>query len=283
MIIVKLKGGLGNQLFQYAFGKYFSIKNNVEFKIDNGINSNKQDTYRRYLLDNFNIKAELATKEEVLKAKYPLGIISKIWRGFKSKILKIYNIGWSPKILKSKVKYFDGFWQSYKYLDPIKDVLLEEITPKESIENKYSNLISEINNSNSVSIHIRRGDYVNDKKTKSAHLTFGMEYYTEAIKTIKEKVGNPVFYIFSDDIEWVKENFKIDSSTVFVSKPDIKDYEELIIMSKCKYNIIANSSFSFWGAWLNQNPNKIVIAPKKWNNKYTKQYKDLLPPEWIKI
>ena len=105
MIIVKIKGGLGNQLFQYAFGKYFSIKNNVEFKIDNGINSKKQDTYRKYLLDNFNIKAEIATKEEIVSAKYPLGIISKIWRGFKSKILKIHNIGWNPKILKSKAKW----------------------------------------------------------------------------------------------------------------------------------------------------------------------------------
>jgi hypothetical protein len=277
MIIVKLKGGLGNQLFQYTFGKYFSIKNNVEFKIDNGINSNKQDTYRKYLLDNFNIKEEIATEEEVASAKYPLGIISKIWRGFKSKILKIHNIGWNPKILKSKVKYFDGFWQSYKYLEPIRDTLLKEITLNEPVEN---NLIP---NSNSVSIHIRRGDYVDDKKTKSAHLTFGMEYYNEAIKIIKEKIENPVFYVFSDDIEWVKENFKIDSPTVFVSKPEIKDFEELMIMSKCKHNIIANSSFSFWGAWLNQNPNKIVIAPKKWNNIYQKEYKYLLPEEWIKI
>lgn len=283
MIIIKIKGGLGNQLFQYAFARFLSVQKNIDVKIDNGINSNKQDTYREYGLGYFNITLELSSKEESLKTKYPLGIISKILRGIQIKILKIHNIGWNKNILKSKQKYLEGYWQSYKYLDPIRDILLKELTLKEPIENKYGEVIEQISSTDSVSIHVRRGDYANDPKIQAIHQTFGLEYYEEAIKIIRGKISKPTFFVFSDDIEWVKQNLKIDFPTIFVSGPKIKDYEELVIMSRCKNNIIANSSFSFWGAWLNQNPNKIVIAPKKWNNKNPDDFKDLLPPEWIKI
>jgi hypothetical protein len=283
MKIIKIKGGLGNQLFQYAFARYFGIQNKIEVKIDNGVNTNKQDTYRQYSLENFNITLPLASQEEVQKNKYPYGIFSKLMRGIKAKIFRIYNIGYKPNILKTKENYLEGFWQSYKYLDPIRDTILKEISLKEPIENKYTELLEQISNSNSVSMHIRRGDYINNPKTKSAHYTFGMEYYKQAIKIIKDKISNPNFFVFSDDIDWAKENIQTNSPTTFVSNLEIKDYEELFIMSKCKHNIIANSSFSFWGAWLNQNPNKIVIAPKKWNNKYQSEYRDLLLSDWLKI
>jgi hypothetical protein len=283
MKIVKIKGGLGNQLFQYAFGRDFNIKKNIEIKIDNGINTNKQDTYRQYELDNFNITLPIATKEEVKKNKYPLGVISKLQRGFEIKILKKYNIGYAEKILDTKEQYLEGFWQSYKYLESIKEVLLKEITLKEPLGEKYREILKQIEESDSVSIHVRRGDYINNPQTKKDHYTFGTEYYNKAIKIIEEKILKPVFFVFSDDIEWVKQNLKTDYPTIFVSNSQTKDYEELIIMSKCKHNILANSSFSFWGAWLNQNPNKIVIAPQKWNNKYQQEYKDLLPANWLKI
>ena len=283
MVIVKIKGGLGNQIFQYAFARFLSTQKNIEVKIDNGVNSNKQDTYREYGLGYFNITLKLSSKEESLSTKYPLGILSKIWRGIQIKILKIHNVGWNKNILNSKEKYFEGYWQSYKYLEPIRDVLIKELTLKEDIETKYKVVLNQISDTDSVSIHVRRGDYANDPKTKAVHQTFGLEYYQEAIKIIGEKISKPTFFVFSDDIEWVKQNLKIDFPTIFVSGPQIKDYEELIIMSKCKNNIIANSSFSFWGAWLNQNPNKIVIAPKKWNNGNPEDYKDLLPKEWIQI
>jgi len=283
MIIIKIKGGLGNQLFQYAFARFLSLQKDIEVKIDNGINTNKNDTYRQYSLNNFNITLSLASREEVLKAKYPLGIISKIWRITKIKILKVHNVGWNKNIINSKESYMDGYWQSYKYLDPIRSILLKEISLKEPIKNKYKELLNQISNTDSVSIHIRRGDYVNDPKTKAAHYTFGLEYYQEAVKIIAGKIPAPTFFVFSDDIEWVKKNFKSIFPTIYVSNAQIKDHEELMIMCECKNNIIANSSFSFWGAWLNKNPNKIVIAPKKWNNIYPKKYKDLLPKEWIQI
>jgi hypothetical protein len=278
MIIVKLKGGLGNQLFQYAFGRRMSIFRHEKLKLDKDILGEKGDTYRYYGLDNYNIKADIASKEEVQKFKYPLGLFSKFLRFLKGKVLKIYHVGYEPELLKSKSIYLDGYFQSYKYLEPIKNDLLKEITLKEPIENKYFDLLQKINNNNSVSIHIRRGDYINNND----YCTYGLEYYNEAIKIIKEKISDPIFFVFSDEITWAKENFKLNN-IFFVSSPAMKDYEELILMTKCKHNIIANSSFSFWGAWLNKNPDKTVIAPKKWCNKFIKEFRDLLPVSWIRI
>ncbi|MFA5131374.1 MAG: alpha-1,2-fucosyltransferase [Patescibacteria group bacterium] len=283
MLIVKLQGGLGNQLFQYAFGRRLAIIRNEELFLDTRGLENNRVIKREYGLAPFAIKAELAPKDLSLKTEYPLGLISKLLVLFAQKVLRIFYIGYEPQLLKSKAKYFSGFFQSYKYINPIRSELLNEIKLKKELGDKYSDLLREIANTNSVSLHVRRGDFISDPKTAAAHQAYSFDYYTEAIKLISSKLNNPAFFIFSDDINWVKENLKISSSVIFVSAPSTRDFEELILMSKCKHNIIANSSFSFWGAWLNQNPDKIVIAPKKWNNVYESEYKDLLPQAWLKI
>ena len=279
MIIVKLKGGLGNQLFQYAFGRFLAVKNNAEVKFQ-FLLIDKGDTQREYKLDKYNTVAKIATKDEVEKMN---GMITKIVKLINTKIFKRYNTGYEPSVLKATNGYMEGFWQSYKYLEPIRDTLLNEITLREPIEKKYQELLNKIENNDSVSLHGRRGDYVNDPKTKKMHNTFGLEYYENAIRIIGEKIPEPIFFVFSDDIEWVKENIKINFTTTFVSDPNMKDHEELMIMSKCKHNIIANSSFSWWGAWLNKNPNKIVIAPQKWFNNLSMSTDNLIPESWLKI
>ena len=256
MIIIKLKGGLGNQLFQYAFGLLLADKRGEELKIDNRSLGAKTDTYRSYSLDNFKISTPLASDSEIKKYQPRLAFFNKIY----NKIFKNYHIGYEEKFLNTKASYIEGFFQSYKYLE-----LLKELSLKKDIDYKIAD--------NSVAVHIRRGDYVNNP----AHFVCDLKYYQNAFKLIKEKVASPVFYIFSDDIAWAKENL------IFVSRPEIKDFEELILMSRCKNNIIANSSFSFWGAWLNTHNDKIVIAPDKWNNEFPNDYKDLLPPTWFQI
>ena len=275
MITVNLKGGLGNQLFQYAFGRRLSLLRQEELVLD--LDGLKADTVtkREYALEPF----KLSEKIKTVNSGHKVSLLSVL----KKKILKQYNIGYNPKLLHSKDTYLEGFFQSYKYLDPIRGVLLEEVSLVESIDSKYQSLLSKIAECNAVSVHIRRGDYVNDAKTKLAHYTFGLEYYQKAFEIIFKKIDSPVFFVFSDDIEWAKDNLSLGTEAVFVSNPEIKDYEELIIMSRCKNNIIANSSFSFWATWLNQNADKVVIAPKKWNNLYNKAYKDLLPDNWLKI
>ncbi|MEI6528159.1 MAG: alpha-1,2-fucosyltransferase [bacterium] len=282
MVIIKLKGGIGNQLFQYAFGRLFSITNKTEVKYYFPEVEGK-DTQREYELGSFNCHIDLASTKDLEDSPFNRKPLCKIYRKIKDKLLGHHHIGYDKKSLATKEKYLEGFWQSYKYLEPIKEILFKEITPKEPIEEKYSELMELISQSNSVSLHIRRGDYVNDPKTKKHHLVFGLEYYADALKVISEKIPDPKVFVFSDDKEWAKKNLQVSLPTYYVSQPGMKDYEELLIMSKCKHNIIANSSFSFWGAWLNQNAGKIVIAPDKWNNKYDKEYRDLLPPDWIKI
>ena len=287
MLIIKLKGGLGNQLFQYAFGRLIALKRWEELKLDKDILGQRGDTYRTYGLDNFNIRAEIASREEVLKVKYPYGLISKALRFFKAKFLRIFHIGFEARMLKTKARYLEGFFQSYKYLESIRRELLEEITLKDkSFELKYFAILQEIKTSESVALHIRRGDYVNNPATKKAHFICDLSYYQKAISLIKVKLNEknltPKFFVFSDDINWAKENFKL-FDFIFVSRPEFLDPEELILMSKAKHNIISNSSFSFWSAWLNNNPEKIVIAPALWNRKYRRAYKDLIPEDWLRV
>ncbi|MFH1626573.1 MAG: alpha-1,2-fucosyltransferase [bacterium] len=279
-MIIRLKGGPGNQLFQYAFGRFLSIKNGVGIKYKFLVN--EKDSKREYFLGYFNTKVEIATDEEFEKIRFPFGIISKFSEIIKTKILRQFNIGYKPKLLNKKEGYLEGYWQSYKYLEPIRKELLEEITLKNPIDSKKYNILNKIKKTNSICVNVRRGDYVSNKKNVVEYVTFGMEYYENAFKLIKEKVKSPTLFVFSDDIKWCKNNLKTDIPMVF-SDPNIPDYENFIIAIKCKHNIITNSSFAFWIAWLNQNPNKVVIAPKKWNNRYTKHYKDLLPPTWIQI
>jgi len=283
MIIVRLQGGLGNQLFQYAFGRRLALLRGEELFLDDEGLKNDRVTFRKYSLGVFNINAEIISSKDLYKIKYPLGLFSKISALIETKFLRHFNIGYNALLLKSKKKYFSGFFQSYKYFEPIKEILLEEITLQEPIDDKYADLLKRMRDSDSVSLHVRRGDYISDAKTKKAHYTFGLEYYQKATKIIADKISNPVYFVFSDDIAWAKENLKLNAETFFVSAPNVKDYEELILMSKCQNNIIANSSFSFWGAWLNRNSAKLVIAPKKWNNVYTLEYEKLLPRNWLKI
>jgi hypothetical protein len=140
----------------------------------------------------------------------------------------------------------------------------------------------------SISIHIRRGDYVQNKKTGKHHGNCSSEYYKNALDEILSKLSkgqreNVRLFIFSDDIEWARKNLSFACPSVFVSNPATPDYEELVLMSKCSHHIIANSSFSWWGAWLDSNPQKIVIAPAKWFNTRQSLYKDIVPSSWIKI
>ncbi len=276
MIIIKLKGGLGNQLFQYGFGRLISNKRNEQFKLDISSLGSAIDTKRDFTLDKFNINAEIASTEEI--QKYAPSPFTKF---LQQKILRQFYIGWQPQLITSQKKYFEGYWQSYLYLDPIKDKLLQEITLLNQFTDYYQNISEQIKNTTSVAIHIRRGDFAENKKIKSIHQTINLNYYHQALKIINSKVTNPIVFVFSDDIAWVKKNLSTKGQTIYVSpEKNSEATQELILMSQCQHQIISNSTFSWWAAYLNQNPNKIVIAPKKWNNRYQRHYAHLIPGEW---
>ncbi len=286
MIIINLKGGLGNQMFQYAFGRQLSITKKIELKLDKtGYDKNK---YRSYSLDVFNTQADFATDEEIAKLKYPWGLVSKGWRWFKFKILRLQYIGWFPDMLKVKDNsYIDGFWQSYKYFDDIIDVLAKEFSLKIPLEETHSELIKQMTSTNSVALSVRRTDYLWPQNLRTIGIC-SANYYNKAIDLIASKIKNPYFFIVTDDLDWVKENIDFKGYPVFYVSELRKDnsinyYQEMMIMSKCKHGIIANSSFSWWPALLSINPDKIIIAPNPWFTISTVKTEDIIPPTWIKL
>lgn len=291
MIIVKISGGLGNQLFQYAFGEYASQVLNSEVYYDIKTNLVRNDfTQRSLLLNKLNINFNSASNYEISKVnKYYKGNLGRILRKISTFIpiltpnLKVENV--SDEVLyDNKLKdncYYDGYWQNYYYIQFVDKHISQKIALDNEIVFKYQSLIDEIENNMSVSIHIRRTDYITIKKNTKIFEICDLDYYNNAINYLESNYSNLVYYIFSDDINWAKNNFK-DKKFRIISGNEA--YVDLFLMSKCKHNIIANSTFSWWGAWLNKNPNKIIIAPQKWyKGKRNKKNEKLILKEWIQL
>ena len=290
MIIVKIHGGLGNQLFQYATGRALSYSLHLPLKLDISFFMNSHN--RKFLLRNYNISPQYATPEEIRKVKmrdypFPIQKLISIFRKMKSentlyikevsRSLDVDQLGGYHQI------YLKGYWQSEKYFRDIEPVIRSEfiLTSKpDSINQQY---LVGILSSNSVSIHIRRGDYLSNLRVNQKFVVCSLDYYQKAIDVISEKVTNPQFYIFSDDPEWVSKNFHIQHPTILISHNTNQEHEDLRLMSACKHHIIANSSFSWWGAWLGTNIDKVTIAPYKWLNNPSKDMRDLIPDRWIRI
>lgn len=295
--IVKLVGGLGNQMFQYAFAyalaKSFGTNITLDMTWFEAVKNHENVTPRAFELDVFNINYEIATKEDLQKV-VPTPRRSKfqkfLWEVFKIKKYKpagnTYiqyasydydkNLFVYPEYL-----YYDGYFQNEKYFKHIRNELLQGFHSNIALDEKNQHTLNKILEENSVSIHVRRGDYVTLECAKDFHGTCPLEYYQKAIEYISKRIKNPHFFLFSDDIEWTIKNLKIEHPFTVVDFNQSKGWLDLNLMKSCKHNILANSSFSWWGAWLNENPNKIVIAPKKWTTKKTKG--SIMPREWVKL
>lgn len=294
MIITKLIGGLGNQMFQYAAGRRAALFNNVDLKLDiTGYENQDGITPRKYMLHIFNIKEDFVNLKEIQRLKGARGnIFIRSFSRLKNKITPYYkqpyvrqkSFQFDPNILEiSDETYLDGYWVSEKYFKDIQNTIHKEFAFREKPDKKNKRIIDHLKKLESVSIHIRRGDYVSDKKTHDYHGICGMDYYKKAVQIVAQKIRKPYFFIFSDDPEWAKKNIKIKHPNKIVDYNfGKKDHEDLRLMSLCNHNIIANSSFSWWGAWLNKNPNKIVIAPKRWFADQSIDTTDLVPDSWIR-
>ncbi|MHB8651999.1 MAG: alpha-1,2-fucosyltransferase [Minisyncoccota bacterium] len=298
MIITRLSGGIGNQLFQYAFGRSLSLETTTNLKLDLS-SFGEQKNSRAYKLNAFNIRAEVATHDNFKS----IGVLDPARRDMlhrtmrwihrameyfvplsKKKFIIEPSFRFQPELLTiSQSCYLSGVWQTEKYFARIADILREEITPKEDPGAATKAWIQNTRECNSVSLHVRRGDYVTNAKTHQFHGVCSPPYYQRAMNFIDQKISHPVYFIFSDDMEWVRKNFQIPGRVVYVSDKKIPDHEELLIMSSCKHHIIANSSFSWWGAWLNTDPKKIVIAPRKWFAVESIPTQDLIPDTWVTL
>lgn len=287
MIITHLKGGLGNQMFQYACGysiaKDYKSTNKLDISYFSSIPSNH--TKRVFELSQFNISSSVAKDSEIKELIRRKNYISKLIGNISSKVYTIFT-GIYPieKYFGIKNLYLDGYFQSEEFFIKYRDDILKEFTLIKDLETKeYKEVSNNISaGKNTISMHIRRGDYVADLKTAKHHGILDVEYYKEALAHIN--IENPSIYVFSDDIDWVKVNFTfLPKKTYFVSKHKFSSAQEMTLMSLCKHNIIANSSFSWWGAWLNQNNEKIVIVPKKWTQSLLSINTRITPKDWYRI
>ena len=281
MIEVKLTGGLGNQMFQYAYAKSLQSKG-YDVVLDSSI-------YVSYILhggcqlDEYDISLSVIDKKEnrfLQKLKNKLGI-------------KPLNL-WEEELLSFDKKHLhpnngiviNGYFQSEKYFSKIREVLLHDFSIKRELSFYAKEIEEKIKNSkNSCSIHIRRGDYISNQETQKVHGSCDLEYYSIAMEVIESENQVVNYFIFSDDIVWVKDNLKIVNA-IFVDNNEKRiPHEDIYLMSLCQNNIIANSSFSWWGAWLNSYHKKLVVAPKRWfaDEKLFLQSQDIVCESWIQV
>lgn len=288
MKIVRIMGGLGNQMFQYAFGRAIGHETLFDLSWFDDLNVRSQSTPRSCELQKFNLKLSVASKNEIdilLTNNRLTKFLKYIRKLFHCPYYKIKQIQ-EPDLCFHKDLmhisgnvYYTGYFQSEKYFWHIREQLLQDFSLQVQMNKENIELLKQILSCNAVSLHVRRGDYVN---LQHIYYVNDLKYYNNAISYLVSKEKNIHFFLFSDDMDWVKKNLIIPYPTTYV---DVNDSNmavfDMELMKHCKHNIIANSTFSWWGAWLNENPNKIVIAPQYWYSNGMKT--DIIPAKWIKI
>ena len=274
---IKFKGGLGNQLFQYAMGRSLCIENKIACLLLNTESYNRESLNRTFALAKLQIKGTIITSNSVKKIFRQQTKLNKIFTAlglhkdirkddFSIQQLKTKNTGFLTSV--------SGYWQSDFYFKNIRQILLKEFTPIHLPELPYW-----VAEKNTIAVHVRRTDYL----TENRYGFLGEDYYKDAMGILNEKMEDPLFVFFSDDITWCKETF-INSKTIFFEDENwTEDYLQLHLISRCAHQVIANSSFSWWGAWLNTNPDKIVIRPGKPFKEEGLLYESHYPQEWITV
>lgn len=305
MIVVRLMGGMGNQMFQYAAARILADKHKTSLLVDTSLCADSESvnasgiSLRPYELDVFAIPGQkledcyfrrtLWSKKERRVYRAAAWLFYTFCRYFsnswKMGISERKDVTYDPSLMRLPSNVIlKGYFPSYKYFKNSEDVIRRDYTFQVEPDEKNTELITEMSASHSVSLHVRRGDYLSNEKTRDKFGVCSLFYYENAIKSIVKTVTDPRFFIFTNDPGYVKKNLKIDYPVVYVThNSGKKSYEDMRLMSHCKHNIIANSSFSWWGAWLNRNPNKMIICPEPAFDKMILSDDDFYPPSWVRI
>jgi hypothetical protein len=290
MIISRISGGLGNQMFQYAFGRELALRHNTELKLDLGVYTDpkqREEPPRSFDLDIFNISADVASDEEIFRLakrvrnRFADRVLNRLL-GVKKGHLRESHFHFSEAAYNAPDGvYLSGYWQSPKYFRGAEELLRREFTVRDAIIENAGPIFNNIARTNSVCVHVRRGDFV----VNPLNGLYGVDYYKKAEELILERVTDPHYFVFSDDIEWCRSNLSFAGPTRFVDDDfgPRKFRDDLRLMSACKHFVIANSSFSWWAAWLNPDNGKTVVAPAEWFRDPTLDTKDLIPKEWLRI
>ncbi|MET0394937.1 MAG: alpha-1,2-fucosyltransferase [Chitinophagaceae bacterium] len=297
MVIVQLLGGMGNQMFQYALGKHLALLNRAELKLDTSILLNwtpgKHAVNRGFDLDIFNLSPVFASKKEIKKYHtdgFP--VLDKVFFKLREKLqgnrmTKEKHFHFDPAVLQAGGDlYLAGTWQSYKYFEAIEEEIRKDFAFSLPLSPAAEALKQQLVQTNSVCLNVRRTDYVSVAATSSIMAPVGIGYYKKALRKMQELQGDFSVFVFSDDIEWCRTNLAfIEQPVTFVdhSYAGRKFSDYLQLMAACKHYIIPNSTFAWWGAWLNGSSSKTVIAPVEWFNDPSVSSADLIPSSWIRL
>lgn len=295
-VVVSLCGGLGNQLFQYAMGRALAERSAAELALDlkwfSNVIGSQDTTLRSYALGAFNLPVSIQyDAPTVSQSKSLLARVMR--RFFKARFQSQLNIpvlnesgfAYDPStLLLSSPVWLNGYWQSYRYFEPIANQIREELATPRNMSLGSRDVLDQIKNSDSICIHVRRGDYVSNVHAAATHGVCGVDYYSKGVSLVSKGLSSPHCFVFSDDPDWVRENIRFECpiTVVDVNGPD-DAHQDLWLMAACKRFVIANSSLSWWGAWLGSSDSKVVIAPKNWFLSGQHDTKDLIPVEWVRL
>ena len=290
MIVVCLNGGLGNQMFQFAAAYALSARLGVECKVDVSI---LERSIRRYELECFTGAPPVGDISDLplrlrLRARGIPDVVAGTldrWFGGSTVFQEQSSFVFDRRFLTvTDGSYLVGYFQTEKYFSNVACDIERLFTFHNPPSIANTKILDQISNGRAVSVHVRRADYVSDRQTNQFHGTCSLEYYAAAFGLIADRVNDARFFVFSDDPLWARQNIKPPGETIYVdhNKADAA-YEDMRLMSACQHHIVANSSFSWWAAWLNASPEKVVVAPKRWLADPSVPLDDLLPEKWIAI
>lgn len=290
MIVSRLQGGLGNQMFQYAAGRALALRVGTELKLD--LTSYERSTLRSYALEPFPIRAGIADRREVerlTRPSRPVRIARRLLgrepRPPRSHVREP-DLTFHPGILElSDGVYLDGYWQSERYFAGAADAIREELRPPEPATGRGRELAAAIGRAGeSISLHVRRGDYVSSPVAREMLGPCSVDYYRRAVERLAERLAEPAVFVFSDEPEWARAHLELPVPVTVVDHDGGGSaHEDLALMSLCRHHVIANSSFSWWGAWLGRHPGGTVIAPARWFAREDLSSHDLVPERWLRL
>lgn len=286
-VVVGLSGGLGNQMFQYAAGRALSLRLSLPLGLDTSWFLGRTD--RHYALAPFNIVGEAYIGAGILPdiVRYYESRLSRRWavRRMGAPIFREPHFHFDPAFEQIEESVFlEGYWQSERYFLSSRKVLLQDFSLTGRIPQSCQSLLGQIGESQSICVHVRRGDYLSNPAAAKAHGTCAIAYYQRGVEALSQVLSQPHCFIFSDDPEWVWQSLSLSCPSTVVDANSTADaHWDLFLMAACNHFVIANSSLSWWGAWMGSAPDKRVIAPERWFLTNEKDTQDLIPSNWERM
>jgi hypothetical protein len=289
-VTTKLLGGLGNQMFQYAAARALADRTGGELQLD--VSEFATYTLRRYELDTLRVRARVLPAAAEAPAQGPLvrkarTLVDRLLRVRRegAPVYREPSFAFDPGLLQQRPPVcLEGYWQSEKYFLDDADAIRRDFTLAAEPDAANSAVLARMQGTTAVSLHVRRGDYVTNPNAAAFHGTCSPGYYRQAVDHIAQRCGPLTLFVFSDDQDWVRANMPFAHPTVHVDcNPPDRGVWDMHLMKHCQHHVVANSSFSWWGAWLNPSAQKIVVAPRRWFTDAAIDTSDLIPASWIRL